>query len=688
MSSVLTKILINSLQFNLLAASFDYEWPAYLKVILEAQGAAGGVITNLLSTDCLNESNIRPIYINSIMLAFEPFLTPLLALVTVGIVAFVIKRNNEEDGKDEEKAATKAMARRFSVQMRSGKTSVELENLPGSVERALAKADMKFTKRASLEMDILSNEKADKKGSLETQALASTKSGHILPSSIRPDEPEVIALMKELESRRWRSQFYTALLSLNFTAYTAIVLQTFRLFNCDQIGSTSDSVVLLADMNQKCYEGQHLLFMICLGVPMLVLYVLGFPFVCMVFLWRNRKDMPVVLADAPGIGWEERFRRLRKSIKVFLLFHGFKPKYYFWEILIMARKIMIVCFAVFFDSPSLQAASSTLLIVIALGMQLQWKPFSTRMCNHFELYGIITSLVTFFFGQFLYFRINHAFKVFCSVIIVIVNIWFFCFMATRIIQMKIMEYHIRKEKKESQPVFEAMLVDKRDIDPEANGDDKKGRKGGHKRIDSFVPDPISRSASRIRRPNLTRVSSASDLRSVAMWSIYQKRESKRNLHLNSENEASRTEPYQSPARSPVGVSNTSPTESDLLERDRLSLPSGGVASETSRSRVASCRSKKSISRANSPPPGDDKRLRKATSCRELSTSQKARHEKRGRARSASPEGKESPTGEPFLQPKRDSGPPPVEMQNECVSPNGQVTSPQAAESSMVYVSVI
>uniref|UniRef100_A0A7S4DM08 Tyrosine-protein kinase ephrin type A/B receptor-like domain-containing protein n=1 Tax=Lotharella globosa TaxID=91324 RepID=A0A7S4DM08_9EUKA len=85
--STLVKIVISAVQFNSIAADFKYEWPTFVRAVLVTQRTVG-VFGSLLNTDCAQEgaSDIRPVYTDTMAMAFAPAAIPILSLLLVAII--------------------------------------------------------------------------------------------------------------------------------------------------------------------------------------------------------------------------------------------------------------------------------------------------------------------------------------------------------------------------------------------------------------------------------------------------------------------------------------------------------------------------------------------------------------------------------------------------------------------------
>ena len=84
------------------------------------------------------------------------------------------------------------------------------------------------------------------------------------------------------------------------------------------------------------------------------------------------------------------------------LYNGFRDRTYFWEIYIMYRKVLVVGIQVFLVTFGLkvQAYVIMLLILIALQINLKYRPFALHSLNQLENASLTACLVTTYCGLF------------------------------------------------------------------------------------------------------------------------------------------------------------------------------------------------------------------------------------------------------------------------------------------------
>ena len=114
--------------------------------------------------------------------------------------------------------------------------------------------------------------------------------------------------------------------------YPSLITVAFDLFNCYEIEAGEQW--LLHDLQLRCWEKDHLLWASLIGVPSIILWVIGIPFVGHSALRRNKETL-----------YEEATLAKYKQ-----LYQGLKPKTYFWEFVTLIRKLLLVSINVFISS--------------------------------------------------------------------------------------------------------------------------------------------------------------------------------------------------------------------------------------------------------------------------------------------------------------------------------------------------
>ena len=99
-------------------------------------------------------------------------------------------------------------------------------------------------------------------------------------------------------------------------------------------------------MSQQCLTATHLKWVFAVALPMLILYVIGIPALGLSLLKKNR-DM----LNHPEVMKKYSF-----------LYKGYSTKWYFWETVVLTRKVCLVAILVFFSyNTQIQAIMAVLL---------------------------------------------------------------------------------------------------------------------------------------------------------------------------------------------------------------------------------------------------------------------------------------------------------------------------------------
>ena len=144
--------------------------------------------------------------------------------------------------------------------------------------------------------------------------------------------------------------------------FPTLCTNAFSIFHCRTVAG---QMYLAADMEEPCYVDRHLHMVLLLGLSQLLAYVIGLPVLVLVFLRRNK--------NLGGGGLQKHATIVRYG-----LFYGaYKESTYYWEIVLTARKIMIVALSVF--GPGLgterQAQMVLAVLLVCISLEIAGDPF-------------------------------------------------------------------------------------------------------------------------------------------------------------------------------------------------------------------------------------------------------------------------------------------------------------------------
>ena len=119
-----------------------------------------------------------------------------------------------------------------------------------------------------------------------------------------------------------------------FLLHPNIVKTTFAVFSCMEIDD--GEFWLLDDLDIRCWQGDHTKFAISVALPGVIAWGIGIPTFALVLIYRNRK----VLAE------------ISTKAKYGFLYGGYYETRYYWEFMILYRKICIIFISVFLAAVS------------------------------------------------------------------------------------------------------------------------------------------------------------------------------------------------------------------------------------------------------------------------------------------------------------------------------------------------
>ena len=210
--------------------------------------------------------------------------------------------------------------------------------------------------------------------------------------------------------------------TLVYFMFPTLCTNAFSIFHCRTVAGR---LYLAADMEEPCYIGRHLHMMLSLGLTQLLAYVIGLPILVLVFLRRNKN------LDDGGNGLQG-LRKHSTIVRYGLFYGAYKESAYYWEIVLTARKIMIVALSVF--GPGLgterQAQMVLAVLLICISLEIAGDPFVLindrfRILGRLEIATLFVQWATMWSGSMIFASQDpdsKSFVVFLTVIVAITNI--------------------------------------------------------------------------------------------------------------------------------------------------------------------------------------------------------------------------------------------------------------------------
>ena len=143
-----------------------------------------------------------------------------------------------------------------------------------------------------------------------------------------------------------------------YLLYPTLCYDSFVLLACRTIGNKT---YLIADLQEPCYEGRHLIMLFCVCIPKILLLVIGLPLCAFLKIRKHSKAM-----------------RLQHSIVQFrygMLYSGYRFDRWWWDIVIAFRKASIALIATSLNG-TLQVHAILALLTLTIFLNILGNPYT------------------------------------------------------------------------------------------------------------------------------------------------------------------------------------------------------------------------------------------------------------------------------------------------------------------------
>jgi hypothetical protein len=184
----------------------------------------------------------------------------------------------------------------------------------------------------------------------------------------------------------FRNLFNLVMMVFLFLVYQTLVSQSVGAMYCQPILGENNELalsVLKNDVRVNCLDDQYQ-YDFALVLYSLAIYGLGIPVVALV----------VVMLTSAKEGWEASY------VRYSFLISGYRLRYWFWEIVIFARKIGLLLLVATTENATLQALVAIWLLTASLVGTIRYQPFVKGVLNQAESLALAVQLITVNVGLF------------------------------------------------------------------------------------------------------------------------------------------------------------------------------------------------------------------------------------------------------------------------------------------------
>ena len=269
-----------SRQFAALAQGFPLRWPSQLERLFEFQGAVSTLGEALINPDCVTTSSSAAelFYMKQTGFAAMPFIAVFVAFIFW--YAYGCVKKTPFFVKAPKRLSITSSAR--LAQMLHSKAQDAKKNASTTAAAAAADTAAKATAASSVIASVLASAPARSSRSKNANATHSSSSS----SSTAPrgtKRRRLSAASRYLTTPK--DKFVVSVTVVVYLIFPTLCQQAFRIFDCKTVAGEQ---YLAVDLEHPCYQGNHMMAVLTLGVSQLVLFVVGLPLLVLYFLRRNR----------------------------------------------------------------------------------------------------------------------------------------------------------------------------------------------------------------------------------------------------------------------------------------------------------------------------------------------------------------------------------------------------------------
>ena len=217
----------------------------------------------------------------------------------------------------------------------------------------------------------------------------------------------VVAVLKRSVSYLTRHLVSSGLV-LFFLVHPSVMRVMLGVFNCEEIQPGENWV---ASLQVRCWQGRHLTYALAVALPALIIWGIGVPAVILMGLVVQRKKL----------------NNLSVKLRFGYLFKGYKVTKFYWEFIIIYRKLLIIVIATFLSGVAriTQALVALYLLLLFLLLHHHSLPYSHPSLNIMEHRSLLVSIATIFFGLFyLDGSLSLVMEYICFSVILVFNFYF------------------------------------------------------------------------------------------------------------------------------------------------------------------------------------------------------------------------------------------------------------------------
>jgi hypothetical protein len=192
-----------------------------------------------------------------------------------------------------------------------------------------------------------------------------------------------------------------------YLIHPTLFLESLSIYRCDKILGINKEL-LHVDYKINCGTNNYLFFWY-LSSFFIIVYIMGSIVLVVGRLYHNAKSKKLFIRNSYA----------NKKYSFFI--KGFREETYYWEFILILRKLCIVMFAATVNS-SLQLTYAIIIITTSIYINILYKPYKSNLVNKLETFTLIALYLTLIFGSHFLFTANEYVHTMSTILIFFVNI--------------------------------------------------------------------------------------------------------------------------------------------------------------------------------------------------------------------------------------------------------------------------
>lgn len=181
-----------------------------------------------------------------------------------------------------------------------------------------------------------------------------------------------------------KNELATTMVVLFFLIHPSLIKFMFDYFNCRKLDE--GEMWMSSYLNIPCWDATYYRYAWIVAIPSILGWGIGVPSLCLLVMWKRKRMLDLT----------------EMKLRLGFLYNGYEYSKFYWEFVILYRKIAIISIAVFLTniSTSIQALTAMIVLLAAFALQSKHQPFVVATMNQLELRAILVASVTIYCGLY------------------------------------------------------------------------------------------------------------------------------------------------------------------------------------------------------------------------------------------------------------------------------------------------